>query len=944
MTGTDVAPTPDPPGIDPRTPPVLGREVEIARIDAYLARADARPLALVIEGEAGIGKSTLWHLAVDRARAVGRTVLVARPVEAETGQSYAAIADLVSPIASDALHGLPEPQRRALAEVLLLEPASGDRPVDPRAVGAAVSGAIRSAASTAPVVIAIDDVTWLDRASARVVSGVVRRLEDLPVAIVVTQRSSVTAEDTLGLEGALGAERLVRIELGGLTRGGLQQLLHRRLGMTFARPILNRLHAASGGNPYVALEIARAIGRRPRPLRLDEPLPVPASIRALVRDRLAGLDPDLGLALLSIAASATSTLPEVAGVIGDRSRAETALATAEQLGLVVIDRHHYRSSHPLLGSTVYADADAARLRFVHARLAEVAGDPEARARHLARSVVAPDEAVAATLEAAAADARRRGAPEAAAELLRMALELTPGDGGGRARRRVLLGTALLEIGSTSAAILELDLALATLPPGKERAAAGLQRAIAAWYGPPDLAAERIAGQALADADVAGDASLAARIEAYRAVFCVDMHRATSNATAAVERADRAGAAVEPSVRALAIWQRFLGEIYLGHPPDGRLAELGRKVGPIHDPAEAPTVPGIWELAAGRIDEARGYFLELLARSEAVGAVTSVADLEARLAEVELQADAWDAALERVERAAAAAVELEQAVPPAALRVLAEVRARRGDVDGARRIVCEHLDPVRSGGDPRLAAAWLQTATSVERIAGEMAAADRLASEATAALAGIGVVEPLLFDTAPDQAEARVSLGDRAGAAELLAGLERRMAVIPRTGHAAAIARIRALLASSDEEVASALEATAPALDADAGWGRYDRLRTLLARAALQRRRRDRRGASRSLEVALELADRLAARPWRRRVEEEQARLGRHRPGSTELTPTEVRVAEEIAAGRTNREVASRLFMSPKTVEAHLSSIYGKLGIASRAELGRMMAARPTAPD
>ena len=920
-----------------RSDPVVGRDGEILRLAAFIDRISNGPAALSLEGEAGIGKSTLWQWTISRARERGWSILTARPVEAETGQSYASLADLLNTIAGEAVAALPEPQRRALEQVLLLRPAAGGERVDARAVSAASAGVIRTTAASGPVLIGIDDVAWLDSASLRVVGSVIRRLGELPIGVLVTRRSSEPEASPLGLEASLGSDRYERLELPALTRGALQQLLHRHLGRTFARPTLTRLHEASAGNPYVALEIARAIGRRALPIRLDEALPVPATVRALVQDRLTGLDEDVRLALLAIAASTSPTPSDVATVIGDRSRAEAALGAAERGGLVVSERGRYRTSHPLVASTVYADADPARRRLVHARLAAGARDAEGRARHLARSVREPDDGVADALESASSEARRRGAPEGAAELLRLAVELTPPGNEALGRRRALLGAALLEIGSSRAATEELDRAIAILPPGPDRASAGLQRAIAAWYAAPDRAAEKHAEAALADAG--DDPRLAARIEAFLAVFCVDQPRAVMHAVAAVEGAQAAGVELEPAVRALAVWQRFIGEVALGLKPDEDLAAQGRALGPIDDPTKIPTVPGLWALAVGRFAEARAFFTDVLARAAATGAASSDADLEGHLAEVELWAGDWDAALGRVERARAAAAELEQAPPPSALRVLAAVRSWRGDAAAARAIVGEHLDPSELTRDPLVHAGWLQTATSVELTAGDAAAAHRYASESARTLAGIGVREPLLIDTAADHAEALVSLGDLGGAADWLAGLERRHAVIPRAAHAAAIARIRALLAATPDEADAALANTAPALEADGDWTPYDRLRALHARATLQRRRRDRRGAAESLEAALEIADRLGALPMRERVMEGLDRLGRRRAGSLELTPTELQVAEITASGCTNRQVAARLYMSPKTVEAHLARIYGKLGIASRAELGRAMAAR-----
>jgi DNA-binding CsgD family transcriptional regulator/tetratricopeptide (TPR) repeat protein len=916
-------------------PAVIGRESELATIESFLTRVPAGPSALVIEGEAGIGKSTLWLWATARARSNGWTAITARPAEAETAHSYAALADILAPIAGATLADLPEPQRLALEQVLLLRHVAAGERIDGRAVGAAAVGAITKAAATGPLVIGIDDLTWLDSASARVIDSLTRRLGNLPVGLVVTGRVTAGAGIALGLERAVGHERVTRLELSGLSRGALQQLIHRALGLTFPRPILSRLHAASAGNAYVALEIARAIGQMPRPMRLDEQLPVPATVRALVGHRLGGLTRDVKVAMLAVAASAAPTRGDIMAVVGDEQRADRAIAGAEQAGLLVEEHGRYRAIHPLIASTIYAQSDSIQRRSVHRQLARVAAGPEDRARHLARTVAGPDETIASELETASGEARRRGAPEGAAELLRLAVELTPAGSGGLARRRMLLGTALLEIGSTAAAIVELDLALSALPGGADRATAGLQRAIAAWYVAADQQAERFALAARVEAD--HDPALAARIEALLAVFCADMQRASDHAAAALSLAGLPGSRLDPAVVALATWQRFLAEVYLGHPPPVELIAHDTGLDAIGDPTQVPTVPGIWALAMGRFDEARGFFADLLARSQITGAWTAAADLEARLAEVELWADRWDAALNHVDRARAAAAELEQAEPPAAMRVLATITARRGDIVSARALVAESIGDRQLADDPLVRAAWLVTATAVEMTAGDMAAAERYAAQADGALAAIGVLEPLLLDTTADRAEALVALGRTADAKGLLLALDRRCQVLPRAVNLVAAARLRALLAATDDEVEQAIEGSEPALADSAGWPLFDRLRTLLARAGLQRRRRDRRGATASLEVALQIASELRAAPWRDRAGAELDRLGRRRGAALALTPTERQVAELIAAGATNREAAAQLFMSPKTVESHLSRIYGKLGIASRAELGRRMA-------
>jgi predicted ATPase len=290
------------------------------------------------------------------------------------------------------LPDLPAPQRRALDAALLRAEVEG-APPDQRAVSLASLGVLRALAASAPVIIAIDDVQWLDTPSARVLAFVVRRLEDAPIRILVALRAG-SGGDPLGLGRAGPAPGLHRMSLGPLPEEAMTRLLRARTGGDLNHPILLRLHRISEGNPLFALEIARALsgqGARPAP---GEPLPVPEDLQELLGARLAALPPSAADGLLVVAAAARPTEDLVAAAAARRERASAGIERAEKAGILQRAGGRVGFTHPLLGSTVYAAATPQARRSVHRRLAELVADPEEQARHLALATSGPHLQVA----------------------------------------------------------------------------------------------------------------------------------------------------------------------------------------------------------------------------------------------------------------------------------------------------------------------------------------------------------------------------------------------------------------------------------------------------------------------------------------------------------------------------------------------------------------------
>src|SRR5215204_4253360 len=267
---------------------VVGRESEIDSVHDFLEAVPAGPIALLIEGEIGIGKTTVWREGVAEAGERGLQVLASRPVEAEIALPFAVLGDLLGDVPDAALGRLPDPQREAL-EVALLRAGAKRGGLQRRAVALGVLGAIRVLAEDTPLVLAIDDAQWVDPPSADALAFAARRLRDEPVGFLLARRAEASEESRVELATALDSNRLTRLVIGPLDIRSLDRLLRAQLGRQFLRPALVELQRVSGGNPFFALELGRALLTRDVSPAPGEPLPVPATLNELVRERLAGL-------------------------------------------------------------------------------------------------------------------------------------------------------------------------------------------------------------------------------------------------------------------------------------------------------------------------------------------------------------------------------------------------------------------------------------------------------------------------------------------------------------------------------------------------------------------------------------------------------------------------------------------------------------------------------
>jgi predicted ATPase len=322
---------------------IVGREAELACLDGFVEAVRGAPAAVLLEGEAGIGKSTLWRAGVERARAAGLLVLSSRPAEAERGLAHAGLGDLLEDVIDDVLPALSMARRLAM-EVALLRDDASSGPVDDRALAVAVKDVLQLLSDRGRVLIAVDDVQWLDAASSSALAFAMRRLDASDVVVLLSRRLPGGSQPSW-LDGALGSECVRRLIVGPLSVGAVHQLLRDRLGRPFARQTLLRIHERSGGNPFFALELARVLDANVHPL---EPFPVPETLDELLRARIAGLPASTRQALALAAAIGTTSesLLERAGVVAD------VLGPAVEAHVIQRRDGTVRFTHPLLSSVL----------------------------------------------------------------------------------------------------------------------------------------------------------------------------------------------------------------------------------------------------------------------------------------------------------------------------------------------------------------------------------------------------------------------------------------------------------------------------------------------------------------------------------------------------------------------------------------------------------------
>jgi DNA-binding CsgD family transcriptional regulator len=903
--------------VDDRHSAIVGRRAELDEIDRLLGPQD-RAAAVLLDGEAGIGKTTVWLSGVEEARARGLTVLAARPVEGEMSLPFAALGDLVEPVV-DFASELPEPQRRALDHAL--QRADAAHPVDRLAVARAAADLLRLVAVACLLLVAVDDVQWLDAPTEHVLAFAFRRLGDSPVRLLLARRGDGTLPPPLGLDQA---PSLSHVALQPLPATELGALLHDRLGLDLPRPRLLELHRVCGGNPFYALEIGRALAPS------DDGIPVPESLGALLRARLAALSDEGRDAVLLAAAS---TQPTTALVERAAGRSD-GLRESVRSSVLQVDGDRLRFAHPLLASVAYGSATPWDRRDAHHRLAVAASEPEERARHLALATDEPDEAVAVELEDAARSAAARGAPETAATLTERAGALTTAGEAESRRRLVAAADHHVAAGDTSRARGILQRIVDDLPRGPARADVIWRLADVAESFPESIA---LCEQALEDA--AGDPGVSTSVHIQLAIqtgIAGDLMRATEHAREAARFAHEAG---DAQLIAATIADVSYRRMYLGLPYSeedmAHALELEQRVDAFPAYQNPSYQLGIILAYTDSPDQARPLLRAELERLEKAGNAGWQIGVLLRLTDLELRAGNWREAAALAERGTSigqnAGIPQEQSI---ALMCRGLVDAHLGRLDEARDTAGRALAIAESIGDKGYATRARGVLGFAELSAGDPAAALDHLVPASAQLRSMGVGEVSIHHVMQYEIEALVALG-RLEEAELTIGyIEEKGRPTRRSWHEAVAARGRALVGAAQGDDESARTWIERALEAHARLPQpFELGRTLLAQATIERRAKRRAAAREAGTKALEIFDGLGAALWAERAAAELARIpGRTGRASTELTETERRVAELVAQGLSNKEVAAMLFVSVRAVEANLSKVYAKLGIRSRTQL------------
>jgi DNA-binding NarL/FixJ family response regulator len=914
---------------------LVGREAELDRVVAFLDGGGDGPRKLLLRGDPGIGKTTLWRAGVEEAVARGFHVLQARPAAAERDLSFAGLGDLLAD-AQDEIGGLPAPQRRALRIALLLDEAEGDPP-EQRAIATALTELLRRLSLEQPVLVALDDAQWLDAPSGAALDFALRRVGDAPARVLATAR--VDAATQIGfVEGE-------RALIGSFTLDELDTLLRERLGARFLRPVLRQIEEASGGNPFYALELAASLLRSGEQLAPGERLPIPTHLRGVVADRLDGLTPGAREATLATAALAQPTTGAVRAAIADGG---AAIAEAVSAGVLQREGESLRFTHPLFAASVYEDTTADDRKAMHRRLASVVTDPEERARQLAEGADGPDATISAFVEAAAARVAARGAPDAAVRLARRAVELTPADRRNALhKRRLDCARYSFAAGDPRHAEALIEQQLAVAGAGRERAEAEFQlgQIRAETEG---LDAARVCYEhALEQLDEDDEPELQAMILVQLAAI----------PGAGLETSERALALAEwltkPDLVARALGAHGLNLTLHGRPPSEefwqRALELEDDAGELR--YDGPT--SLYCYAAflrGDHKTAAEHGQRVTASMQKRGD-PRLADALLDMSEQARLSGDLDAARRYADEAYDLVIQTgREALTPQCLLWKARAALPRGDLESARRWTEQALtlaEPLPSGDARRLVTHALGHSLlgQIAQLTGVDAEAHRRFTLAIEAARAVGKpTEHMLAEVIAGDIESMLALGDRAEAARQLERLRQMKEELGFATLDALLARAQGLVAAAAGESAEALRQLTRALqvfeDLPQPWP-LQVAKAHLALGIVQRRASQKLAARATLERAIEIFERMDARLWAEKARAELAHISGRPSRSGGLTTTERRVAEVVATGRSNAEAARELFMSPKTVEWNLSKIYKKLHVRSRAELAAKLAGRAT---
>jgi DNA-binding CsgD family transcriptional regulator len=915
---------------------LLGREVECARINQVLA--DARggmSGALIVLGEPGIGKTSMLGYAAEIAQ--GMTTLSARGIESEAEVAFSGLLELFRPVL-DEIDRIPGPQASALRGALALGPAlESDRFL----IGAATLSLLAALAEDSPLLVLIDDSQWLDDSSGSALVFAARRLLADSVAIVATER--------LGYGSLFAESGLPQLHMEGLTREVSTALLVRHARRVIPSEVANNIYQATAGNPLALVELVGA-GHHLDSDLIGVPMPISARLEQAFLRRTGELSLETRRALVVAAAVDSGELIVIQQAAALLGLDVTVLAEAEKADLISVTEARLEWRHPIIRSAVYHEAAASERRSIHQAIAKLLNDERSadeQAWHLASGSFGPDETAAHAVQQAGHRARARSAYGPAATAFTRAARLSV-DQGLKAQRLFFAADAAWLSGDARRALELLDDTLANSTDRGLRAEALHLRGQVTAHTGPVMVAHKILVEA-ADEIEASDPRKAAVMRAEAADACVYAGRAEMMLATAQRAWELLPENSDERSRAFVRLALGTALIYNGRGGEGAsllreaieiIAHSGILGDDPHLLARAAIAP-LWLREAETGRALFGRAIQTARSQSALGILPFALFVSARDAAT---TDRWAVAAAQYDEAVRIARDTGQNVWMCTNLVgLAWLEARQGHDKQCRDHSHEGLElSERLGLD--LSKAWALSALGdLELGSGRLEEALTHLEAKDQLLAEIGIADPDI-SPAPDLVEVLVRMG-RADQAEPIANdFSKRSEEKGQPWALSVAARCRGLLAEeSDYERHFEDAFRHHHLSPDT----FEQARTHLCLGERLRRSKQRTKARKELRAAFEAFEELGATPWAERAYGELKATGetaRRRDVSTlyQLTPQELQIAMVLAEGRTTREAATKLFLSPKTIEYHLRNAYRKLGINSRDALKQALKEQPTA--
>lgn len=906
---------------------LLGRLPELTACKEALSGDRHHATAAIIAGPPGIGKTSLWRAVVGSES--GDAVVLSTTGIPGARAGLANVADLLDPVIDTALPLMPGPQANALRAAL--GQISPQAPVTDMLLERAIVGMLHGLAANG-VVIAVDDEQWLDEDSRRLLEAAVVRLTSVPVRWLVSVRSEQAVH---GLSRMLDHElgpHAARIDVTDLDDAALSELVMARFPGHWSPGVLRQVIALATGNPYAALEVARetvACGEQD-----GATAHMPSSLAAAIRGRLRRVGQQT---LVVVQAAALTAAPTRALLrIVTTGPVDEHVNEALEAGILQVTPPDpvLRFGHPLLREAAEGMLTDPRRRELHRVIGAALNDPHEAAWHLARGAEEPDEDLAKRLDLAAEDAAARGAPARAATLARAAVGLTPDQDSPEGWHRRLTWLVWLTAAGEFDRARRNSKEWAPRIPASMRGRLSLLRAhvetnVEETYDLFITALEDLTGQ-----DPLRTALAYAEASIVLGLLLGRLDQARAFAAAAIPHARAAG--YPPLLRGVLAADGLLGAM-AGEPGAGNQLKDAVRLPGFADtlfPYKSPeTALALWHMWRGEPSEARDLLEAVVTLAERIGSSGCVVDAKITLASVEWQAGHWDQAAAHAQATTRWSRESGRGQEGPLSFVMSLVRSGYGDNEDARMLAARGLSECEAQRDWAFAAQCRWVLGQLELSGDNPSAALGWLDPIAEMLQTGGIGEPGCYPFTPDLIEAWAATGHLDAAAGRLAWLRDAAERLDHPWARITSGRAEAVLRLAERRPAQAIDAVASVIpEARELRLPFELGRCLLVLGTAQRKARQRREAAISLDEAIVTFGRLGAARWQELAEAQRARLAPAQDDS--LTPAERRIAELVAAGHSNPEIAAALFISVKTVEANLTRVYRKLGLRGRVDLAR----------